>query len=104
MSGVHPRRFVLRAAFLGLLLAHQPLNGQILHVCELTVTEIESLHKQEVVVLLPGGILEQHGPYLPSFSDGYMNQRLTSAVAKEGRTRSAASTPFRERMRSERRR
>jgi creatinine amidohydrolase len=32
------------------------------------------------VILIPGGIMEEHGPYLPSFSDGYQNERLTEAL------------------------
>ena len=28
-----------------------------------------------------GGILEEHGPYLPSYTDGYLNQRLTDSLA-----------------------
>jgi creatinine amidohydrolase/Fe(II)-dependent formamide hydrolase-like protein len=32
-------------------------------------------------VLLPGGIIEQHGPYLPAFADGYMNERMTQEIA-----------------------
>lgn len=82
MSRVHLCGSLLPVALLGMLLTRQPLSGQVLHISELTVPEIENLNREEVVVLLPGGILEQHGPYLPSFSDGYMNQRLTSAVAE----------------------
>ena len=51
--------------------------GQIHHIAEMTTDQISSLDRSKTVVILPGGILEQHGPYLPSFSDGYMNKRLT---------------------------
>jgi hypothetical protein len=33
--------------------------------------QIQALNLQETVVLIPGGILEEHGPYLPSYIDGY---------------------------------
>ena len=32
-------------------------------------------------MLIPGGILEEHGPYLPSYTDGYANERLTGDLA-----------------------
>ena len=32
-------------------------------------------------VILPGGILEEHGPYLPSYSDGFVNERLADSLA-----------------------
>ncbi len=38
---------------------------------ELTSRKITGLAKTKTVVLIPGGILEAHGPYLPIFSDGY---------------------------------
>jgi creatinine amidohydrolase len=41
-----------------------------------------SVSRERTVILLPGGILEQHGPYLPAFSDGYWNERLTQALAE----------------------
>jgi creatinine amidohydrolase/Fe(II)-dependent formamide hydrolase-like protein len=56
-------------------------SQSILRVAEMTAPEIAALDRDRTVVLLPGGILEQHGPYLPSFSDGYWNERLTEALA-----------------------
>jgi len=47
----------------------------------MTTIEIEVLNREKTIVLLPGGILEEHGPYLPSFSDGYMNEALTLEIA-----------------------
>jgi hypothetical protein len=32
-------------------------------------TRIEKLDRSKTVVIVPGGILEEHGPYLPSGSD-----------------------------------
>jgi len=55
--------------------------AQIYHVKEMNTEQIRALDRDKTVVLLPGGILEQHGPYLPSFSDGYMNERLTQELA-----------------------
>jgi creatinine amidohydrolase/Fe(II)-dependent formamide hydrolase-like protein len=32
-------------------------------------------------VILPGGVLEEHGPYLPAFTDGYLNERWAREIA-----------------------
>lgn len=58
-------------------------NSQIYRVQDMTTTQLDSLDKEKTIVLLPGGILEEHGPYLPSFTDGYMNLALTDSIAKE---------------------
>ncbi len=55
--------------------------AQIYHVKEMNTEQIRALDREKTVVLLPGGILEQHGPYLPSFADGYMSERLTQQLA-----------------------
>jgi creatinine amidohydrolase/Fe(II)-dependent formamide hydrolase-like protein len=44
--------------------------------------EIRALHRSRTVVLMPGGVLEQHGPHLPSFTDGYMNEWWTRRIAE----------------------
>jgi creatinine amidohydrolase/Fe(II)-dependent formamide hydrolase-like protein len=44
--------------------------------------QIRALDRQRTVVILLGGILEQHGPYLPSFTDGYRNERLSQDLAE----------------------
>ena len=54
-----------------------PTAAQILRVADLNTEEIRALDRARTVVILPGGILEQHGPYLPSYSDGYFNERLS---------------------------
>jgi creatinine amidohydrolase/Fe(II)-dependent formamide hydrolase-like protein len=37
--------------------------------------QIERLDRAKTVLILPGGILEQRGPYLPTASDGVFNRR-----------------------------
>jgi len=44
--------------------------------------QIRALDKQKTVVILTGGILEEHGPHLPSFTDGYSNEWLTQKLAE----------------------
>ncbi len=52
-------------------------EGQIYHVAEMNTKQIQNLDKQKTVVILTGGVLEQHGPFMPSFNDGYLNERLS---------------------------
>src|SRR5579859_3292377 len=54
---------------------------QILQFAELNTNQIRSLDRTKTVVLIPGGILEQHGPYLPSFTDGYVDAAVTQELA-----------------------
>ena len=44
--------------------------------------QIRALNLQKTVVLIPGGILEEHGPYLPSYTDGYADEAYTRELAK----------------------
>ena len=55
--------------------------GQILHLAELNTLQIQALDRARTVVLIPGGILEEHGPYLPSFTDGYRNEATVAGLA-----------------------
>ena len=50
-------------------------------IAELNTTQIRDLDRAKTVVLLPGGMLEEHGPYLPAFTDGILSDRLTTAIA-----------------------
>lgn len=70
-------RAVLLAAWLGCA-AH----AQIYHVADLNAEQIRALDRQKTVVILPGGILEQHGPQLPSGTDGFSNAWLTDRLAE----------------------
>ena len=44
--------------------------AQVYQLAELNTEQIRALDHERTVVLLPGGILEEHGPYLPYFADG----------------------------------
>ena len=54
--------------------------AQIYHVKDMNTEQIRALDRETTVVILPGGILEQHGPYLPSFTDGYMGNGVRSCI------------------------
>jgi creatinine amidohydrolase/Fe(II)-dependent formamide hydrolase-like protein len=56
-------------------------GAQVYRLAELNIDQIRLLDRQRTVILLPGGVLEEHGPYLPSFADGYRNERLTEDLA-----------------------
>jgi pimeloyl-ACP methyl ester carboxylesterase/creatinine amidohydrolase/Fe(II)-dependent formamide hydrolase-like protein len=53
----------------------------VLHVAEMTTGQIRNLDRAKTVVLLPGGIVEEHGPYLPAHTDGILSERLTQELA-----------------------
>ena len=56
-------------------------QAQIYRLAELNTVQIRALNRQTTVVIIPGGVLEEHGPYLPSYTDGYANERLTADLA-----------------------
>lgn len=59
-----------------------PASAQIYRVAEMNAEQISKLSREKTAVLIPGGILEEHGAYLPSFTDGYWNERVTEELAK----------------------
>lgn len=67
-----------------LLVLAIPAQGaaQVLRVAELNTEQIRELDRERTVVLLPAGVLEEHGPYLPSFTDGLFNEWLTERLAE----------------------
>ena len=81
---VHMSGRLIRGAGAGLLAVLLPAaaGGQVLKVAEMTGEQIRALDRATTVVILPGGILEQHGPHLPSFADGYLNQSHADALAE----------------------
>jgi creatinine amidohydrolase/Fe(II)-dependent formamide hydrolase-like protein len=54
----------------------------LLRLAELNTEQIRALDRDRTIVLIPGGILEQHGPFLPSFTDGYRNEQTTEELAR----------------------
>ncbi len=57
-------------------------SSQTLRLADLNTEQIRKLDRAKTAVLMPGGVLEQHGPYLPSFTDGYMNAWWTERLAE----------------------
>jgi creatinine amidohydrolase/Fe(II)-dependent formamide hydrolase-like protein len=71
----------MNAALL-LLLVAVPAAAQVLQVQDLNTRQIRELDRSRTAIILPGGILEEHGPYLPAFTDGYLSQRMAADVAR----------------------
>ena len=78
---LHVISHVIRVVFIVLTIFVGSAFGQIYHVKDMNTEQIKALDREKTVVLLPVGILEEHGPYLPSFSDGYMAERRTHDLA-----------------------
>jgi len=77
----------LRISAAGLVLvaamfSSQQVAAQILRIAEMNTQQIRALNLQKTVVLIPGGILEEHGPYLPSYADGYADEAYARELAK----------------------
>jgi creatinine amidohydrolase len=64
-----------------LLACSATLSAQILDVREMNTEQIGRLDRARTVVLLTAGILEEHGPFLPSYSDGYQSEFIATRVA-----------------------
>ena len=56
------------------------LRAGVLRVEELNTSQIQALDRSKTVVLLTGGMLEEHGPYLPAGTDAILSERLTLEV------------------------
>jgi creatinine amidohydrolase/Fe(II)-dependent formamide hydrolase-like protein len=64
------------------LAAALPASAQVMRVAEMNTEQVKALDRARTAVLIPGGILEQHGPYLPAFTDGYYNEYAVRAMAE----------------------
>lgn len=70
----------LRIAFSTLLLSSLG-SAQVLRLTDLTSPQMAKLDRAKTVILIPGGILEEHGPYLPVYTDGYADRYYTDQLA-----------------------
>jgi creatinine amidohydrolase len=57
-------------------------RADILQLADLSSPRIASLDRAKTVVILPGGMLEEHGPYLPASTDAILSGRLTRDVSQ----------------------
>lgn len=78
---MHTVSRLARLLFMVLSTFLSPAFGQVYHVEDMNTEQIKALDREKTVVLLPVGILEEHGPYLPSGSDVYITERRTTDLA-----------------------
>ena len=57
-------------------------SAEVVRIADLNTRQIRALDRSRTVVFLQGGMLEEHGPYLPAFTDGILSERLTLEVAQ----------------------
>lgn len=70
-----------RLLLLAIAILAAPLGAQVVRVADLNTRHIRALDRSRTVVILPGGMLEEHGPYLPAYTDGILSARLTTELA-----------------------
>jgi creatinine amidohydrolase/Fe(II)-dependent formamide hydrolase-like protein len=58
------------------------VSAQMLRAETLTTGAFAAIDRERTVVIIPGGILEEHGPYLPAGSDIYQAEWLSDALAR----------------------
>jgi creatinine amidohydrolase/Fe(II)-dependent formamide hydrolase-like protein/ketosteroid isomerase-like protein len=76
---MQPRLVVL---VLAMALAGAGASAQVVRIGDLNTRQIRALDREKTVVFLQGGMLEEHGPYLPAFTDGILSERLTSEITQ----------------------
>ncbi len=64
-----------------ILFCARDVVAQVRNVGDLNTRQIRALDRSKTVVLLTGGMLEEHGPYLPANTDGILSARLTQELA-----------------------
>jgi len=74
-SGLLIRILVFGLAFIGDAL------GQVYNLGDLNTEQIRSLDHSKTAIIIPGGILEEHGPYLPAYADGIYAQAYSRELA-----------------------
>src|SRR5688500_19046875 len=72
-----PLAFVVAMVFVGSM-----ASAQVVRVGDLNTRQIRALDREKTVVFLEGGMLEEHGPYLPAFTDGILSERLTAEITQ----------------------
>lgn len=65
-----------------LMLPLAGVGAQVMHAASMTSVDFARLNRAKTAIILLGGILEEHGPYLPIYSDGYLNERLADSLAQ----------------------
>ena len=56
--------------------------AQVLRATEMNTSQLRALDRSRTAVFLLGGMMEEHGPYLPAFTDGILSERLLGELLK----------------------
>lgn len=72
----------IRELAVALLVGSTSLPAQVFDLRQMSAEDIRRLPLATTAVVIPGGILEQHGPFLPSYTDGYSNEYVARRVAE----------------------
>lgn len=64
-----------------LLIASNLASGQVFRLGEMTKTQYQELDRDRTAILMPIGVIEEHGPYLPLLTDSYISEWLITRVA-----------------------
>jgi len=70
------------ALILASVLLSASASAQVLRYGELNTRQVAALDRGKTAVIVPGAPLEQHGPYLPSYADGYWSDRHAQDLAE----------------------
>jgi creatinine amidohydrolase/Fe(II)-dependent formamide hydrolase-like protein len=73
---------LIRRTILAVVLGASAVSAQVVRVGDLNTRQIRALDRNKTVVFLQGGMLEEHGPYLPAFTDGILSDRLTQELTR----------------------
>lgn len=73
----------IRTSLLTMVLGFYAVFGQTYNLSELSTVEFDALDRETTVIIIPTGVLEEHGPHLPLFTDGYWSEWLTRQLAEE---------------------
>ena len=73
---------VVTLVLLGVCGLGRGASAQIYQLAEMNTRQIQALDRQHTVIVIPGGILEEHGPYLPSYTDGYSIAAYAATLAR----------------------
>ena len=57
--------------------------ADVLRIGDLNTRQIQALDRSKTVVFLIGGMLEEHGPYLPANTDGILSEKLTEVLTRD---------------------
>src|SRR5687767_14122885 len=81
ISTVNLKRFMNLLRVLLIFFFTNCLLARVLDCKELTTNQVRNIDKSKAVVIISGWLLEEHGPYLPLYTDGYTNEALSKRIA-----------------------